>query len=329
MNTKVYLIFQFLIIFNFIACSQNNKTESNTSKGSMKDLNVDGKYNKLSSEEEQVIIYKGTERPFTGKFYAHKEKGTYVCRRCNAPLYNSKDKFDSHCGWPSFDDEIKGAVERVPDADGRRVEIICANCKGHLGHVFEGEGFTSKNTRHCVNSVSMEFVPLDGNEAEAKVKTDTAIFASGCFWGTEYHFQQTPGVITAEAGYIGGTKDNPTYKEVSSGRTGHAEAVRVVFDPSKTSYEKLAKLFFETHDPGQVDRQGPDVGTQYRSGIFYLNEDQKKTAEKLIDELKGKGYKVVTELTHASTFWVAEKYHQDYYENTGGTPYCHIYKKKF
>lgn len=329
MNTKIYLIFNFLIIFNFIACSQSNKKESNALKGFMKEINNDGKYNKLSPEEEQVIIHKGTERPFTGKFYTHKEKGTYICKRCNAPLYYSKDKFESNCGWPSFDDEIKGAVERVPDADGIRVEIVCANCKGHLGHVFEGEGFTSKNTRHCVNSVSMEFVPSDNKESEAKVKTDTAIFASGCFWGTEYHFQQTPGVIRAESGYIGGTKDNPTYKEVSSGKTGHAEAVQVVFDPTITSYEELAKLFFETHDPGQVDRQGPDIGTQYRSGIFYLNEEQKKTAEKLIATLKDKGYKVVTELTPASTFWKAEEYHQDYYENTGGTPYCHIYKKKF
>ena len=117
------------------------------------------KYNTLTPEEERVIVYKGTEMPYTGKYYKTKEEGTYICRRCNAPLYKSDDKFDSHCGWPSFDDEIPGAVERIADPDGSRVEIICANCKGHLGHVFEGEGFTNKNTRHCVNSVSIELVP--------------------------------------------------------------------------------------------------------------------------------------------------------------------------
>lgn len=319
MNARLSLLFLILIGPYFYSCSQNN---------TMKDTSKTNKYNELTPEEERVILYKGTERPFSGKFYKHNEKGTYVCRRCNAPLYLSDDKFDSHCGWPSFDDEIKGAVKRVPDADGMRIEIICANCGGHLGHVFEGEGFTAKNVRHCVNSVSMDFLPA-GTEVKVEVKTDTAIFASGCFWGTEYYFQKAKGVISTQVGYTGGHKDNPTYKEVSTGKTGHAEATLVVFDPSKTTYEELTKLFFETHDPGQVDRQGPDIGHQYRSGIFYRNEEQKKIAEQLIQTLKDKGYKVVTEVTKFDKFYKAEDYHQKYYENTGGTPYCHVYKKKF
>src|SRR5690606_16335063 len=219
-------------------------------------------------------------------------------------------------------------VERVPDADGRRTEIICANCQAHLGHVFEGEQLTDKNTRHCVNSISMDFVP-EGQEAQEPSTTETAIFASGCFWGTEYYFEKADGVLRVESGYVGGRKEKPSYKEVSTGTTGHAEAVRVVYDPTKTSYEEMTKLFFETHDPGQLNRQGPDIGHQYRSGIFYLNEEQKKTAEKLIGILEDKGYDVVTEVTKATEFFPAEDYHQDYYAKTGGTPYCHKYEKKF
>lgn len=127
----------------------------------MNDTKKTTNYNKLTPAEERVLVYKGTEMPFTGKYYRHKQPGTYVCRRCNTPLYQSADKFDSHCGWPSFDDEIPGAVQRVPDADGHRVEIVCAHCQAHLGHVFEGERFTAKNTRHCVNSVSLDFIPAE------------------------------------------------------------------------------------------------------------------------------------------------------------------------
>lgn len=273
----------------------------------------------LTPEEKRVIIDKGTERPFTGKFTDTKEPGTYVCRQCGVPLYRSEDKFDAGCGWPSFDDEIKGAVKRVPDADGLRTEIVCSKCGGHLGHVFTGEGFTEKETRHCVNSISMDFIP----------STTTAIFAGGCFWGVEHLMQQQNGVVGVESGYIGGTVVNPTYQQVCTGRTGHAEAVRIIYDPTKVDYETLAKLFFEIHDPTQLDGQGPDLGHQYRSGVFYSSVEQKKIAEKLIQQLKDKGYDVVTEVTEATEFYPAEEYHQDYYVKTGKTPYCHIYTKKF
>ncbi len=161
------------------------------------------------------------------------------------------------------------------------------------------------------------------------MKKEVAYFASGCFWGVEFHFSKKEGVIETTVGYSGGHVENPTYKEVCTGLTGHAETIEVHYDAEKVSYGELTKLFFETHDPGQEDGQGPDIGDQYRSEIFYTSEEQKASAEKLIEELRDKGHKVVTKLTPFKKFYVAENYHQDYYDNNGQTPYCHAFKKKF
>jgi peptide methionine sulfoxide reductase msrA/msrB len=301
-----------------VACSaQETKSEKLNKNQNMK-------FNILNTEEERVILNKGTEFAFSGKYYNHKESGTYLCKQCNAPLYKSGDKFDSNCGWPSFDDEIEGAVKRVSDADGRRTEILCANCEGHLGHVFEGEGFTPKNTRHCVNSVSIDFVPL-----KTKKKLEKAVFAAGCFWGVEHYFKKAEGVLSTSVGYIGGKVKNPAYREVCTGRTGHAEAVEVVYDPEKIDFESLAKLFFEIHDPTQLNRQCPDIGEQYRSAIFYTNLEQKEIAESLKTVLYKKGLDVETEVVQATEFFHGEDYHQDYYDKTGKEPYCHFYTKRF
>ncbi|SRR5579885_2359877 len=271
-----------------------------------------------------VVRNKGTERPFSGEYDDFGDSGTYLCRQCGLPLFRSATKFHSGCGWPSFDEEIKGAVVRERDADGVRTEILCARCHGHLGHVFSGEGFTAKNTRHCVNSLSLDFVPsLDVRD------TDEAIFAAGCFWGVEYYFKKLPGVLKTEVGYSGGIKKNPTYQEVCEKTTGHYEVIRVVYDPDKISYEALTKFFFEIHDPTQTDGQGPDIGEQYLSVIFYYNEEQKSTAIGLINELEKMGYQVATKVLPVSTFWRAEVYHQDYYTKTQKQPYCHRYEKKF
>ncbi len=288
-------------------------------------------FKQLTPEEERIIIHKGTEAPFTGKYDKFKETGTYVCKRCGTPLYRSSDKFDAHCGWPAFDDEIAGAVKRLPDPDGMRTEIECAKCGAHLGHVFVGEELTAKDTRHCVNSLSMEFTSaiLSPDLSVGSPATDTAIFAGGCFWGVEYYMQKIKGVISTEVGYTGGKTEKPTYKEVCAGNSGHYEAIEVVFNPAETSYEIVAKMFFETHDPTQWNHQGPDWGEQYRSAVFYRNEEQKDIALKLINQLKEKGFKVVTEIIPAKTFWKAEDYHQDYYDHKGSTPYCHGYVKRF
>ncbi len=282
------------------------------------------KYNKLTPNEEYVIIGKGTEPPFSGKYYNFDESGTYVCRRCNTPLFRSADKFDSGCGWPSFDDEIPGAIIKSTDADGFRTEISCSVCGAHLGHMFEGEGFTEKDIRHCANSISLDFIAN-----EKAIKTEKSYFAGGCFWGTEHLLKKLEGVVSTRVGYMGGHKEKPTYHQVCDGNTGHAETVEIEFDTAQTDFEKIARMFFEIHDPTQIDRQGPDIGEQYRSAIFYTNEDQKQVAEKLISFLKEKGYRVVTEIVKAEKFWEAEDYHQDYYGLNGHKPYCHFYTKRF
>ncbi|MDD5010978.1 MAG: bifunctional methionine sulfoxide reductase B/A protein [Phycisphaerae bacterium] len=276
---------------------------------------------KLSHLEEEVIVNKGTEPPFSGKFWQHHETGNYLCKRCGALLFSSSAKFDSNCGWPSFDEALPGAIQRLPDADGVRTEIVCAACGAHLGHTFEGEGLTDKNTRHCVNSVSLDFEPA--------VKTETAYFAGGCFWGVEHLLQRLPGVISAASGYMGGVVTSPTYKQVSGGSTGHAETVKVVYDPSKLTFEDLARAFFEIHDPTEINRQGPDIGAQYRSAVFYVNDAQRLSAQKLINELEKNGFRVATALEPAKEFFRAEEYHQDYYVKSGKEPYCHRREKRF
>lgn len=288
----------------------------------MKNSN-DNNYRDLTKEEERVIINKGTEMPFTGKYNDFYEEGTYECKQCGAPLFNSTDKFKSTCGWPSFDDEIERAVKRIPDPDGMRTEIVCANCGAHLGHVFEGEWLTDKNLRHCVNSISLVFVPKVTKELKK------AYFAGGCFWGVEYYFEKQEGVASAVSGYMGGRIKNPSYKDVCTGISGHYETVEITYDPKLVTYEDLAKLFFEIHDPTQENGQGPDIGEQYKSVIFYENNEEKETAEKLIGILKDKGYDVATKVLPASEFYKAEDYHQDYYEYKGTKPYCHVYQKKF
>ena len=304
----------------------------------------------LTPEEEAVILRKGTERPGSGALLHNVGQGTYVCRSCGSALYDSGHKFDSGCGWPAFDDAVPGAVNELPDTDGRRVEIVCAGCGGHLGHVFRGEGFTQKNVRHCVNSLSLHFTPdaedmncqgatmeqapaVSSTNSESKAgdsgnKVATAVFAGGCFWGVEHVFANAPGVLDAQSGYSGGTTTNPSYEQVCSGLTGHAEAVKVTYDPQLTNYEKLARLFFELHDPTQLNRQGPDKGTQYRSVLFYSSEEEKETAEKLIRILQAKGYAVATELAPAAPFYPAEEYHQDYLVKHPGRG-CHSPVKRF
>ena len=283
-------------------------------------------YNNLNSEEIRIIENKGTEMPFSGKFNSFYKNGVYTCRKCNTPLFNSNDKFDSGSGWPSFDNTIKGAVKEIPDRDGRRVEIVCANCGGHLGHVFKGEQMTPKSTRHCVNSVSLDFEALNGNTQYKK-----AYFASGCFWGVEYWFQKQKGVINADSGYMGGHTTEPTYHEICQKNTGHLETVEVTYDPKVVLFETLTKLFFETHNPEQMNGQGPDIGPQYLSAVFTNDTEEEDTVQILINQLEDKGMNIATMIKDANEhkFYIAEYEHQNYYKLRNSKPYCHAYTKRF
>lgn len=279
---------------------------------------------KLSDAEKYVILHKGTEAPFSGKYHENKAKGKYFCKQCGAELFSTENQFDSGCGWPSFDDEFPNSVKKVLDRDGRRIEILCQKCDGHLGHIFHGEGFTTKDARYCVNSISLDFV-------EQKIEEDfeVAYFAAGCFWGVEYFFKKAVGVISATSGYMGGSVENPSYEDVCSKKSGHLEVVEVVFDKKQTNFEELAKLFFEIHDPEQTDGQGPDKGPQYLSAIFCYSDEQKNISEKLIKILEQRGLKIATSILAKEKFWPAELYHQNYYIHNGKTPYCHSRVKRF
>lgn len=278
----------------------------------------------LTAEEKRIILDKGTEMPFVWEYVNTKEPGTYYCRQCGTALYRSEDKFASDCGWPSFDDAIPGAINRVDDEDGMRTEITCANCNWHLGHVFVGERITEKNTRHCVNSLSMKFV------ADTKVEIpvyEKATFWWWCFWCIEAGVQRLKWVIEVQSWYSGWKRTYPTYEHICTGCTGHIEVVQVTFDPAIISFETLIKVFFSLHNPTSVDKQWGDAGEQYRSVIFYHNEEQKIIVDKVISELTTAAIydePIVTEVRPLEAFWIAEWYHQNYYNQHDNKPYCQL-----
>jgi peptide methionine sulfoxide reductase msrA/msrB len=300
---------------------------------------------KLSSEQYAVTQKCGTEPPFRNAYWDNHKPGIYVDVVSGEPLFSSLDKFDSGTGWPSFTQPVKGTdvVEKKDtDLGMTRTEVRSKAADSHLGHVFDDGPADKGGLRYCINSASLKFIPVEEMDragygqylapfvTAGLIKTpvhETAILAGGCFWGMEEIIRQIPGVTKTIVGYSGGTTADPTYEEVCTGTTGHAEAIEVVFDSSRVSYETLLDYFFRMHDPTTLNRQHNDVGTQYRSAIFYTSEAQKKTAEgvKARWDKSGKFNRpITTEISAAGKFYSAEDYHQKYLVKHPGGYTCHV-----
>jgi peptide methionine sulfoxide reductase msrA/msrB len=296
----------------------------------------------LSPLEYQVTQHEGTEPAFNNKYWNEKRPGIYVDVTTGEPLFSSLDKYDSGTGWPSFTKSInEKSIDKKLDPGilGDRTEVRSKTGNAHLGHIFDDGPKDKGGKRFCINSAALKFIPLEEmekagygeymstfNGALSSQPVETAVLAGGCFWGVEELIRKLPGVISTEVGYTGGNSETPIYATVKTGSTGHAESIEVKFDPTKLSYKDLLQFFFRIHDPTTVNQQGNDKGTQYRSAIFFANEQQKKMAEevKAAVEKAGKWKKpIVTEIVPLKKFYSAESFHQDYLQKNPGGYTCH------
>jgi peptide methionine sulfoxide reductase msrA/msrB len=316
--------------------------DNDTKKGS--DAELKGK---LTSMQYHVTQQCGTEPPFRNEYWDNHAAGIYVDVVSGEPLFSSLDKFDSGTGWPSFTKPIEKrvVVEKRDSSHGMiRTEVRSSKGDSHLGHVFT-DGPGQDGLRYCINSAALRFIPVEELDAQGyseyralfekgssatptavAAQEEVAVLAGGCFWGVEELIRALPGVISTEVGYTGGVLVSPTYRDVSSGLTGHAEAVRIVFDPRKLSYADLLRYFFRLHDPTTINQQGNDRGTQYRSVIFFASDLQRQIAEDVKQEVNASGRwkgRVVTQVTASSEWYPAESYHQDYLQKNPGGYTCH------